>query len=243
MSDEPSPQKRCCTCGETKSIELFSRNKSEKDGRQQRCKACVSKHYKANADDVRAHVRAYAAANAEVIRERRKGYYKTNAPTRRAYEERNAEKIRERRRAYQEKNAERRREHQKAYSAANPQARFKSQQKYYYANAEKILAKLKAQYAADPDKMIAKYHKRRARLKGNGGSYTRAEIKALRVAQAGFCAYCGRLEKLTIDHIIPVTKGGTNYIWNICLACDRCNKSKNNRTPEEWTNRWYLRKD
>jgi 5-methylcytosine-specific restriction endonuclease McrA len=246
MSDEQSPQKRCCTCGETKSIELFSRNKSEKDGRQKRCKACVSKHYAENAEAVCARVRAYARANAEVIRERKRGYYKNNLATYKAYAERNAGRIRAYRRAYNEKNAERRSAHQRAYAAANPDARFESQQKYYYSNAEKILAKLRAKYAADPDKMIAIGHNRRARIKGNGGTYTSAEIKAMRLAQAGICTYCQyqhEPDELTIDHIIPVKQGGSNYISNICLACDRCNKSKNNRTREQWTNRWYLRED
>jgi len=84
MTDDSIPQKRCCTCGETKPLELFSRNRSEKDGRQRRCKTCVSKHYAENAEAVCAHVRAYSAANADTIRDRRRGYNITNVATRQA---------------------------------------------------------------------------------------------------------------------------------------------------------------
>jgi len=34
---------------------------------------------------------------------------------------------------------------------------------------------------------------------------------------------------LTVEHIIPLSKGGTNYIDNIVPACRFCNLSKNNR--------------
>jgi len=119
--------------------------------------------------------------------------------------------------------------HQRAYSVANP---------------DKVRAIRRAWRAANPEMNRAINHNRRTRIKGNGGSYTKAEIKAMRIAQAGICAYCAYLydpEILTIDHIIPVDQGGSSDISNICLACDRCNKSKNNRTLEKWVNRWYLR--
>ena len=42
------------------------------------------------------------------------------------------------------------------------------------------------------------------------------------------CAYCGRrLEKLTIDHIVPISQGGQNAQENVVPACQRCNGSKN----------------
>ncbi len=203
MTDDATSQKRCCTCGETKSIELFSKNKSEKDGRQRRCKSCVSNHYAVNAKAVCAHVREFTKKNAEVIRERRRGYYANNIEKRRAYLERNAEKIREYRHGYRQNNGEKIRKYSQDYRAANPDVIPEKKREYYFANADRILAKKRADYAADPDKYIAIGHNRRARVKGNGGSYTSAEIKAMRIAQAGICAYCGQQhdpDALTIDH-------------------------------------------
>ena len=40
------------------------------------------------------------------------------------------------------------------------------------------------------------------------------------------CAYCGNKENLTIDHIVAISKGGYNCIFNIVPACHRCNSSK-----------------
>lgn len=44
------------------------------------------------------------------------------------------------------------------------------------------------------------------------------------------CFACGSTERLTRDHIIPVTKGGTNDIANIQPLCLSCNARKGNRT-------------
>lgn len=49
------------------------------------------------------------------------------------------------------------------------------------------------------------------------------------------CAYCGkRGGELQCDHIMPVSRGGTNLWDNLTTACPPCNQSKNNKTPEEW---------
>lgn len=40
-----------------------------------------------------------------------------------------------------------------------------------------------------------------------------------------------------IDHIIPVSRGGTNELNNLICACWECNTSKNNHSPEVWQNR------
>lgn len=43
---------------------------------------------------------------------------------------------------------------------------------------------------------------------------------------SGKCARCGRRENLEYDHIIPVSKGGSNTARNIELLCEICNRSK-----------------
>lgn len=48
------------------------------------------------------------------------------------------------------------------------------------------------------------------------------------------CQYCGRSDAtLTIDHVIPRSRGGTNRWDNLITACKSCNTLKGNRTPEE----------
>lgn len=54
------------------------------------------------------------------------------------------------------------------------------------------------------------------------------------------CQYCGRTaadlrprESLTRDHLIPMSRGGTNDWTNVVTACSPCNTRKGNRMPEE----------
>jgi 5-methylcytosine-specific restriction endonuclease McrA len=47
------------------------------------------------------------------------------------------------------------------------------------------------------------------------------------------CQYCGKKNELTIDHIIPRSRGGKDSWDNVAIACLRCNLNKGNRTPKE----------
>jgi len=54
------------------------------------------------------------------------------------------------------------------------------------------------------------------------------------------CMYCGEQFKhieLTRDHIIPMSRGGSDSWENVVTACFRCNNQKGNRTPDEWAGR------
>jgi hypothetical protein len=53
------------------------------------------------------------------------------------------------------------------------------------------------------------------------------------------CAYCGSEENLTLDHIIPRSKGGSDKISNVVCSCEKCNHSKGNQFWSEW----YLKQD
>ncbi len=48
------------------------------------------------------------------------------------------------------------------------------------------------------------------------------------------CNYCGATEDLAVDHVVPLSKGGTNDPENLTPACKPCNSSKGDRLIEEW---------
>ena len=48
------------------------------------------------------------------------------------------------------------------------------------------------------------------------------------------CAYCGSDENLTIDHIVPRAKGGTDFTKNVLCACHECNQDKGHTPVEDW---------
>ncbi len=53
----------------------------------------------------------------------------------------------------------------------------------------------------------------------------------------GTCYYCKQSfppKELTMDHIIPISRGGSSDKLNLVPACHECNQVKNNRIPFEW---------
>lgn len=216
---EEVPTKRCPKCGETKPLDAFHKNKSQKDGFNHYCKVCKAQYYAANAERFQEQRLPKRIANAEAKREYN-----------RAYRVANAEAIREYHRArYCSDDVEARRERMRAYQATHIEA---------------IREYQRAHRAANPDLYRNDWHRRRARLEGNGGSFTVQELKHMRLTQGGCCAYCQRFHgpRLTIDHVIPLDQVGPHIIANIVFACGICNSSKGNRTPEQWKDRWYERK-
>ena len=52
------------------------------------------------------------------------------------------------------------------------------------------------------------------------------------------CAYCDKTDvRLQIEHIVPRSKGGTDRVSNLTLACERCNQRKGNRPVEDFLKR------
>jgi len=47
------------------------------------------------------------------------------------------------------------------------------------------------------------------------------------------CVYCGNKRNLTVDHVIPKSRGGQNTWLNLVTCCSYCNRTKDNKTPEE----------
>ena len=47
------------------------------------------------------------------------------------------------------------------------------------------------------------------------------------------CQYCGSNKHLTLDHVIPRSRGGQHSWDNVVAACERCNSRKSDRTPQE----------
>jgi len=52
--------------------------------------------------------------------------------------------------------------------------------------------------------------------------------------KAGECVYCGRRRNLTLDHILPQSRGGPDIPDNAVWVCSRCNSSKGDKRLYEW---------
>jgi 5-methylcytosine-specific restriction endonuclease McrA len=97
--------------------------------------------------------------------------------------------------------------------------------------------------AGNPEKVKAadraKGSMRRAAKRNSEGSYRTTDVMELLESQHGLCAYCGLdLGAYHIDHILPLSRGGSNGVENIALACSPCNLSKSNKLfLVEWHSR------
>ena len=47
------------------------------------------------------------------------------------------------------------------------------------------------------------------------------------------CQYCGSTRRLTVDHVMPKSRGGRDTWENLVAACTSCNNRKGDHTPEE----------
>ncbi|WP_229776528.1 HNH endonuclease [Deinococcus ruber] len=65
-------------------------------------------------------------------------------------------------------------------------------------------------------------------------SIPRALRQAVFDRDAQACIYCGATENLSLDHVVPWSRGGADTFENLVTACRSCNSSKNARTPVEW---------
>ena len=53
----------------------------------------------------------------------------------------------------------------------------------------------------------------------------------------GTCHYCGKSvppKELTLDHVVPIARGGRTTKGNCVPACKDCNNQKKNLLPMEW---------
>lgn len=92
-------------------------------------------------------------------------------------------------------------------------------------------------YKNNKEKSLIKYHKYRTVKQGNGGSFTCKQIHNMYIQQNKKCKVCREefgSKKYHIDHIIPISKGGSSDISNIQLLCKKCNLSKGNKNLEDW---------
>ncbi len=111
-------------------------------------------------------------------------------------------------------------------------------------NAHKLIAKQRAEVVAADD--TPTFTSERAYLRptiirlSNSIKYFEKQISASRkhiFQRDGYvCAYCTKpftSSQLTVDHIMPKSRGG-KYTWkNLVTCCKRCNAKKDDRTPDE----------
>jgi 5-methylcytosine-specific restriction endonuclease McrA len=77
---------------------------------------------------------------------------------------------------------------------------------------------------------------RRAREKHAEGVHTASDVASIIKRQSGQCAYCPKKlgRQYHVDHIIPLSKGGSNWPKNIQVLCPACNMAKGRKDPIDY---------
>ncbi len=130
---------------------------------------------------------------------------------------------------------ERLRAQKKAWSIAHAAEIKKRRAEQRRLNREAINAakreKYANTYAKEPQKYLSSVHKRRA-LVEDGGSYSQEEWDALCARYGNKCLWCDAKTALTVDHVVPLSQGGSNTIDNLQPLCARCNRAKYSRVMD-----------
>jgi len=140
-------------------------------------------------------------------------YKKRSREACKRYKQRNREKVAKMNRAWRE-----------AHKETHNEKKRIDAKKYYQENKEACRARV--------------VHRRAVQRNVSSEPWTHNEIAA---AGTGLCPYCGIQIGMIydsivmhIDHIIPLSRGGTNLIENLEPICVTCNLSKHDKTKEEY---------
>jgi 5-methylcytosine-specific restriction endonuclease McrA len=141
------------------------------------------------------------------------------------------------------KNPEKGRAASAKFRKENPEKIKASVDKWFEENKE-YRREYKKEYRRTHKKEITEYRKknparnkaykqnRRAKQSGAGGSFTAKQWVDLCKKYDYRCLCCNRRRKLTADHVIPVSKGGSSNIRNIQPLCGPCNSHKHDGTTD-----------
>lgn len=230
--------KTCSKCGESFPLtsEYWPKREDSKDGFRGQCLNCWR-------EKGRKRMLDWRHANPERARAARRRSYWNNPDNERAYARKwyqeNKEWVSEYNKLYREGNPEIIRACIDRFYEQNPDYR----REYYEQNKEQIAQRNSAWGKANREKTRAAWHRYDARKKGAQGEYTPEDAANIYRFQNGHCKYCNADLEIVgkhLDHIMPLTRGGSNWPTNLQYLCPTCNVSKGSKFPWEFKPEWYF---
>lgn len=200
--------KICSRCKKELPISKFPKHKRSRDGLGAWCKECHREYNKV-------YQRTHRKESCRRVRKwRRRNKEKINRRIRESYD---PQKRRERYMRNRETELARQREYNQRPEV---KVRHREQQRLWISRNRELKREYWRQY--------------NARKQGADGSHSTDEWLSICKKCGWLCAACGIAHTednpLTMDHIVPLSKGGTDYIDNIQPLCRKCNSKKGTRT-------------
>lgn len=181
----------------------------------------------------------------------------------RRFYQRHSEKIKDYQRRYGQENKEKIAAQKRRYQQGNREQRNAYKKQWYWDNAERLRERQNERFrewAKTPEgrAKIAHYNKlgyerrkhdpywqevkridnlrRLNRLRDAEGQHTAEELRQMVSDQGGLCAYCETPmgDEWSVEHMVPISRGGSDWAENIAITCRACNYSKNDKTAEEY---------
>lgn len=190
-----------------------------------------------------AYARKYRKANAEKLRIKAKKYVGRYDAGIARWRRKNIKRIRASWKKRAKRYAKELREYSRKYRLRNI-LKLRRAKKMYYRKW-KGSAKYKRYMRKTRDRNLAHVHHRRAKMLGaiiGDPARIKSYYRLMRVRKSVKCHWCRRpipKGRRTVDHLIPLCRGGSHCVSNFVPSCKPCNCSKHKKTPSEF--RAYLR--
>lgn len=195
-------------------------------------------------------IRRYKNGECAECSKRRRDEWRKNNPDKERerknkWRKNNPEKERKRHSRWRHNNpeyTERKREYKRKWDARNRGKIRERLRIYRLHNKHKEDERKRKWHEKYPGKSSEYARNRRARLSNNGGTISDEEWQQLCDHYNNQCLACGSAEELTLDHIIPLVKGGKHDISNAQPLCNSCNAKKYTKIidyrPDKGPKRW-----
>lgn len=199
------------------------------------CKQYNNEHQ----EEIKARRSVYNAEHKAEIKERNAKNYQGHSEERRSYAAKYRQEHSEQVQQYREEHREEHRQYDRGHYQKHKERKHLYNLTYRQSHYDEIREKQKLYWSSERGRVIhrAQSHRRRSLKRNASGRYTVEELYQQRQRQRNKCYYCRkRLNKSDwhADHVIPLSRGGSNHISNIVITCPTCNLRKHNKLVHEW---------
>lgn len=248
--EEEIEYKVCTVCREKKLLTAFHKRKEVKDGHRSICKACRIKYsrrwYELNREQVLGQTNKYYHKN----KKKRQEYLHENkdqiSKKRKQFYRENKERLSKWQKQYRHENKEQLSERDKQYRHRNRERLSKQSKQYYHENKEEICKRQKGYRQSERGYVASacSRHRRRTRIETSKVDLTPEQWARILKNQQYRCNLCGKKftkrRPPTMDHIIPLSKGGGLTSSNVQALCKPCNCKKQATILKRFIASWTI---